>query len=591
MTSRRARAVRRAHVLTALLSLATQAAGGQAAPVPVVAAGEGRTFSAALNAAMRMAVESGAGAMVAGAVAADAGRVTTDSVRSVSRGVVSRYALLDSATISGVASVKILAMVSPIAERSVPGARGSRVDAPGALWTANAAIESARSVSEGALLAELFSARVAQPSAYAYEIEAGPPVRSGANLRMRLRIVRTPSPAYAAMRDRAISILSAIAGPAGSRTTHFPSRERENPRVRSCVSRCESGERVVLNARAALDAAESALPPDPAALTGTDRTPIPDLFPDLYTVGGFALAFTDSAARRQRLVHVRSTRGFVAIADYLRSVFDDAKFHLELGDLSFDVVETFRAPRSGVADHHFAATVPRTALPVELVRGFRPRTSGGPGAPTTLGSPYVVLTLPAAGRAVADTALVDVWLTSEQLSRLSNVAVSPVGTTAPQSLAPHAGIMMPAPQARPQEPSIPAAVAEAISKPPLSDGDGATWVGGLRSTAAAVGTGVVQYAGSTQACMVARLRAQRELVRLITGSRLESRTSLASSESRGTPVQESFREEITETIAGRLAGAALAAQWHVGSPARCRVALWLADGVSVMHDSTVSPED
>jgi hypothetical protein len=61
---------------------------------------------------------------------------------------------------------------------------------------------------------------------------------------------------------------------------------------------------------------------------------------------------------------------------------------------------------------------------------------------------------------------------------------------------------------------------------------------------------------------------------------------LSSSESRGGQVQESFREEITETVAGRLIGAALAAQWTVHSPDRCRVALWLSDGVSVRRDST-----
>jgi hypothetical protein len=38
-----------------------------------------------------------------------------------------------------------------------------------------------------------------------------------------------------------------------------------------------------------------------------------------------------------------------------------------------------------------------------------------------------------------------------------------------------------------------------------------------------------------------------------------------------------------------MAGAALAAQWTVNAPARCRVALWLTDSTVTSRDSTERP--
>ncbi len=544
---------------------------------PVIAVGDGKSFPAALSSAIRMAVESGAGATIVGAVSSKGDHIATDSTRAVSRGVVTRYVVLDSSNAAGGAHVRILAMVSPIAERDAVGARAQRIAAPGGLWNVNAALDAERRASEGELLSELFGAIDRQPNAYAYEVEAGPPVPSGANLRLRLRIIRSPAGAYAALRDRAYAILAAVAGAAGSRVIHFPPRSVEQAKVKPCVSHCAADERRVLNVRAALEDTDSLGTFDPPVLTTSGGAPVTTLFPDLRTAGGFVVAFVDAANQRQQIVHVRSTRGYLAAVDYLRTTFDEARFRIEVGSRTIDMVESFRAPKTGQPQPRFATTSPLGSLPVELVRGFRPALAGGPGAPTMLGSPYVILTVPAADEARVDTALVDVTLTPAELSRMTAISVEPIATTHRLVAT---GVQVPVPT------PVPLAVLDAISRPPLADGDGAVSVPSAQTSVVAVGTGVVDAASPTQACAVARLRAQRELIRYISGSHLEGRIGLSTAESRGAPVQEQFREEITETVAGRLAGAALAAQWTVNAPARCRVALWLADGLTVHHDST-----
>ena len=571
-------------IVAALLCFAATTARAQSALVPVVAVGDGRSFAAALTAAIRMAVESGAGATVAGAVTAKGDRITTDSVRAVSRGVVSRYAMIDSSTTPSGAHVRILAMVSRIAERDAVGARGNRVAAPGALWNASATLDADRNGNEGALLAEIFGAIDRQPNAYSYEVEAGPPVANGAYQRMRLRVIRSPSRAFDALRERALAILSAVAGPAGTRATHLPLTEAERVSVRACVSHCGAHERQILNARAALDATDSPGLIDPPVLTAPHREPFPALFPDLKTAGGFAVAFTDSAAKRQAFVHVRSTRGYLAVVDYLRATFDDAHYRLDIGGRAIDIVQAFRAPRTGQPLPRFTANVPPGPLPVELARGFRPQLTGGPGAATMLGSADVIVTVPTAEQVHPDTALVDVWLTSAELARLTAIGVAPIATTLRLSGASGAAQE---PQSVPQ--AVPLPVLDAIARPPLADGDGAVSLPGSSASVVAVGSAAVEPAAPAQACAVARLRAQRELIRFLMGSQLEGRIGLSASENRGGQPQEFYREEITETVAGRLAGAALAAQWTVNAPSRCRVALWTADGMTVRHDSSGQP--
>ena len=620
MTASRAR---RLGVRLALLAVLASPARGilaQSAPVQVIALGEGRSFLTAMAAAIRMAVESGAGATVQSAIAAHGNHLTTDSVRAVSRGVVTSYLVLDSGAIAGGVRVRILAMVSRIAERDAVGARGRRVDAPGQLWTANAAVEFSRTADEGQLLSEIFGAIDRQPSAYSYEVEAGPPIPSGTNLRQRLRVIRSPSAAYGSLRDRARSILSAVAGTAGSRTLHLPPLASELVEVRACVSHCDPAERRVINPRVALDDTDSLGGFDPPVMTSVTSTKVRTFFPDLGSAGGYAVAFADSSKGRQELVHVRSTRGYLAVVDYIRSTFDDARFHLDVGEHGMDLLESFRAPWTGQPQHRFASTATLGTMPISLVQGFRPRTSGGPGAATSLGSPYVVLTLPAPEISHADTALVDVWLTPAQLSQVSEFGVAPLGLThrlpditcstpkPPRDGS--AGARMtcvrpsatdvvwrtlddesrvaPAPDIVPTGAAagVPLAVLDAISHPPLAVGDGAIAITVTEQpSVVAVGSATVDPAAPTQACAVARLRAQRELLRYLVGSRLEGRIGLASSESRGGQVQEFFREEVTETVAGQLMAAALAAQWAVSSPARCRVALWLSGGIPTMPRS------
>ena len=583
-----------------LLCGVARSAAPQGAPVAVVAIGEGRSFSAALSAAVRMAVESGAGATVTGAVSSKGNSLNADSVRAVSRGVVTRYALLDSSRTPGDVRVRILAMVSRIAERDAVGARGRQVAAQGDLWTANAALDAARRADEGRLLAELFSATDHQPSAYTYEVETGPPVPNGTKLRLRLRVIRTPSAAYTALRDRAHAILAAVAGPAGVRNTALPAAATDHV-VRACVSHCATGERRLLNPRAALDDTDSIGRFDPPVVTATTAARVQTLFPELPTVGGFAVAFTDSSQKRQTFVHVRSTRGYLAVAGYLRTTFDDARFRLEVGNRSVDVLESFRAPATGQPAPRFeAAARPAAAMEVTLAQGFKPWTSGGPGAATSLGSPYVVLSLPAGGVRRADTAYIDITLSPAEVSGVTELGVAPLGAAAdaraavsprrPPVTASAAPSVAPIAQAaKADEPAVPLAVLDAIARPPLADGDGAVTLSPTHGPVVAVGTAVVDSAAPTQACAVARLRAQRELIRFITGARLEARIGLSMSEARGAGVEERFHEEISETVAGRMAGAALAAQWTVNAPRRCRVALWLTDGLIIRRDSTERP--
>lgn len=131
-------------------------------------------------------------------------------------------------------------------------------------------------------------------------------------------------------------------------------------------------------------------------------------------------------------------------------------------------------------------------------------------------------------------------------------------------------------QPRDSAPPVPASVHAAFAGAPLADGDGALFVTfGRDSAAVAVGTGVADSTNAATVCTVARLRAERELVRLLVGLRLDSRIVLGTSERTGAAVHQQFGETITETVAGRLAGAALGAQWWVDGPRRCRVGLWI----------------
>ena len=583
--------------LAAALSGAARSGSAQGGPVPVVAVGDGRTFAGALSAAVRMAVESGAGATVAGAVSSHGERLGTDSVRTVSRGVVTRYALIDSSSSGGVVRVRILAMVSRISERAAGTARGAIVAAPGDLWSINAVLDSARRADEGKMLARVFGATDGQPSPYRYEIETGPPVPDGTRLRLRLRLIRSPAPAYSALRDRARAILAAIAGPAGARSSRLPPLAGEQVDVRPCVSDCADGERRVLNARAALDNTDSLGTFDPPVVTATGSSLVATLFPALPTVGGFVVAFTDSSRHRQTFVHVRSTRGFLAVAGYLRGTFDDARFKLEVGDRVVDVQQAFRSWRTGRPAPRFESAGASGVAPVALARGFTPHTAGGPGAATSLGSPYVVLAVPAPDDVRPDTAYVDLFLSPAELAGISELGVLPLGVSgkavpaAPMRAvvrAPRLSTAVSSDQAPSiTGPSVPPEVVKALSQAPLADGDGA--LAPSPRTVVAVASAVVNAAAPNEACAVARLRAQRELVRFIAGSHIEGRVGLTTSETRLGGVDEHFREDISESVAGRVAGAALAAQWAVNAPPRCRVALWLTDSLVPARDSAERP--
>lgn len=124
---------------------------------------------------------------------------------------------------------------------------------------------------------------------------------------------------------------------------------------------------------------------------------------------------------------------------------------------------------------------------------------------------------------------------------------------------------------------VPPAVKAALLAAPLAEGDGAILVRTGRDTAiVAVGTGVADSVRQGAPCMVARLRAQRELARMIAGSHLESRIEMSASEQTGALPRQRFDERIAEAIEARIPGAALAGEWWLGPPRRCRVALWVA---------------
>ncbi len=125
-------------------------------------------------------------------------------------------------------------------------------------------------------------------------------------------------------------------------------------------------------------------------------------------------------------------------------------------------------------------------------------------------------------------------------------------------------------------PSVPVQVRAEFARPPLADGDGALLVlVGRDSIAVAVGTAVADSTNAASVCTVARLRAERELVRQLVGLHIDSRSVFRTFERRGAPPTDQFDEIITERVAGQLARAALGAQWWADGPRRCRVGLWL----------------
>ncbi|HUX33915.1 MAG TPA: hypothetical protein VMV51_08570, partial [Gemmatimonadaceae bacterium] len=251
------------------------------APIPVVAVGDGVNFAGALTRAVRMAVESGAGLMLTSTVASSGERVTSDSIQTVSRGVVTRYALLDSARTDAGIHVRILAMVSRIRERPLGTASGDRVPVPGALWAAGNTLDAERIRQEGEIVDQIFGTIKRQPSLYSYRASAGPPVAEGDLARLRLRIVRTPNANYAAAVGRVAAVLGAVAGPSGDRLLHYPPSPTEVPMVRACVSLCAANERVLLDPRAVLAPTDSFAGFDPPVVTAGSAERTPALFPSL----------------------------------------------------------------------------------------------------------------------------------------------------------------------------------------------------------------------------------------------------------------------------------------------------------------------
>ncbi len=406
---------------------ADSAAPGEA-PIPVVAVGDGADFAAALTEAVRMAVESGAGLMLTSTVASSGERLTSDSIHTVSRGVVTRYALLDSARTGAGIHVRILAMVSRIRERPLGTASGEHVPVPGALWSAGNALDAERARQEAEIVDQLFGTIARQPSLYSYRVSAGPPVTDGDLARLRLRIIRTPNANYAAAMSRVAAVLGAVAGPSGDRLLHYPPRAAEVPMVRSCVSLCAANERVLLDPRAVLAPTDSFAGFDPPVVTAGAPERTPALFPSLPTAGGFAVAFVDRAARRVRYVHVRSTGAFFTVVDYLRTSVDEARFRLRMDGRAWSLREAFRAPWTGVPEPRLLTTDSAAAVRVGLVRGFSERTAGGPGATAVAGSHDVIIWVPVGDSVRADTAIVDVWLTQQNLAALNELAVEPLDT-------------------------------------------------------------------------------------------------------------------------------------------------------------------
>ncbi len=395
-------------------------------PIPVVAVGSGTGFAAALAQAVRMAVESGAGAMLASAITVRGDRVVSDSIHTVSRGIVTRYVLLDSARSHGTVHVRILAMVSRIREQPLTPVPGTSVRVPGDLWAAGDAIDAERRRAEGEIVQSIFADIEHQPSLYAYRVAPGPAVPDGDRLRMRVLLIRTPNANYAAAMQRAEAILSAIAGPGGERRLRYPPTTAQVRMVHPCVSRCGPDSRRLLDARAVLAPTDSFAGFDPPVVTAGAPDRVPALFPALSTAGGFAVAFVDRAAERARYVHLRSTAAFFAVVDYLRTVVDEARMRLVVGDRAVTLRQVFRAPWSGAFDPALLTADSQPAVRVRLVRPFRERTSGGPGTPVVAGAQDVVLWVQV-GRAVrADTAVVDLWFTPPQLASLRELRVEPL---------------------------------------------------------------------------------------------------------------------------------------------------------------------
>lgn len=422
-------AARRAVLLLAAAMAAAAAPAVAQGPAPVIAVGSGSTFAAALADAVRMAVESRAGLTLTSAVAARDGQVVSDSIHSVSRGVVTRYTLLDSTSDATGARVRILAMVARVSERPALPAAGASVSVPGALWAASAEVEATRAREEGSIVAQLFGETQNAPSLYDYRVLAGAPVATGRWLTMRLHVVRVPNRNYGAAVDRVAAVLGALAGEAGDRTIHFPVRERDLPVMRQCVSVCGDGERRLLDAWAVLAPTDSFAGFDPPVVTAPGAGRVAAIFPDLPTAGGFGVAFPAAAAGRVRFVRVRSTRAFFTIADYLRTLVDEARFELRAGTAAVALRQTARRAWTGESDVRLLTRDADPAITVTLVRGFRDHVTGGAGSPRRVGSWDATLWVPDSASVRPDTAVLDLALDPARLGRLDLIAVRPLGVT------------------------------------------------------------------------------------------------------------------------------------------------------------------
>jgi hypothetical protein len=409
---------------------APDAGSRPAAPVPVVAVGDGATFAAALTQAVRMAVESGAGLALTSSLSARGEHVVADSIHTVSRGVVTRYVLLDSASGRAGVRVRILALVARIDEPPlIPGA-ASTVEVPGALWAAGGAVHAERAREEGEIVGQIFGRLTRVPGLYTYRAIAGPPVPDHGRLRLRLEIARQPNANYTFAVRRLVAVLGALAGPAGDRVLEFPPNATQIPTVHPCVSVCGTDQRRLLDPRAVLAATDSFAGFDPPVVTAGAASAVPALFPALATAGGFAVAIVDADRTHVRVVHVRSSRAFFTVVDYARTVIDEARFRLDVGAVDLALRQTTRRPWTGAPDVALMTTDSIRPTPVALVKAFREHTAGGPGFPLRAGSQDVILWIPAAAYPPRpDTAVIDVWLEPAQLAGLRQIRVTPLETT------------------------------------------------------------------------------------------------------------------------------------------------------------------
>ena len=397
-------------------------------PIPVIAVGDGATFANAVAQAVRMAVESGAGLTLSSSLATRGERVVSDSMHAVSRGIVTRYALLDSAgTPSGV-HVKILAMVARIRERPLTTPSGHRVGVPGALWAAGSALDRERTREEGEIVGQIFGASANTPSLYSYVVQAGPPVDDRGQARLRLRVIRTPNANYGAVVDRVAAILAAVAGPAGDRVLPFPPQDRDVDTVRPCVSLCGPDERQLVDVRAVFAPTDSFAAFDPPLVTSPGRAAVADLFPELPTAGGYAIAIADRVGGRVRIIHLRSTRAYFAVVDYLRTLVDEARFRVTVNRQRLALRQTFRAPWTGAPSTRLLVS-DSASLATALVHGFRERTSGPPGAGTRFDSQDAIFWVPDARSARPDTAEFDLWIPRRDVAGLREIRIDPLATT------------------------------------------------------------------------------------------------------------------------------------------------------------------